>query len=321
MPEPANSSRPREGSPRSLLATDTYLALLYFGLGLAIAFVWQRIVDRHGLPSWHLDMISGHAPAPNQYRPLTPFLAEAVRRLLPDQDLETAYLVLRGALTGVTLVAFERYLRVWFLPAAAAAGTLLLAAIIPFTFMQVVQESDPLNLLIFVLAYWALAVGRDLWLIPLVVVGTLNRETIAMIPVAYLVVRYGWEPCTRVLARAAILGTCWASTYGGLLLHYGRRAYYCDAVMFSHNVGSLSPTLFPLLLFGPVWGMAVLARRDAPAMLRRSLWLVPPFILLHYVVAVVEEVRLFLPLAPILIPLAWFRLFPEDRLPVVGTPG
>jgi hypothetical protein len=264
-----------------------------------------------------MDMLSGTAPAPNQYRPLTPYLAEAIRTVLPDQSIYTAYLVLRGAVTGIALFAFDRYLRTWFTGAAAAAGAFCLAAIIPFTFFRVVQESDPINLLVFVLAFWALALGRDLLLIPLVLLGTLNREAVAMIPALYLVIRWGREPFSRLAWRTLALGASWAAVYGGLLLHYGRRAYYCDVVILSQNLASLSPTLFLFLAFGGVWVLAYMARRDAPEMLRRALWLVPPFLVLHYVIAMVNEVRLFLPLAPILVPLAWWVLFPNDRAALI----
>ncbi len=59
------------------------LAAVYLGLGMASALLWTRIADLQRLPSWHLDRIGGHAPAPNQYRPLTPWLAEGLRNLLP----------------------------------------------------------------------------------------------------------------------------------------------------------------------------------------------------------------------------------------------
>ena len=293
--------------------------LLYLALGLSIALVWTRITDSQTLPSWHLGMLLGRAPAPNQYRPLTPYLAEAVRSLLPDQSVYTAYLVLRGAVTGVTLFCFDRYLRVWFTSSAAAAGAFFLAASIPFTFFRVVQESDPINLLVFVLAFWALALGRDLWLIPLVLIGAFNRETVAMIPALYLIIRWAREQPLRLAWRTLAIGASWAAVYGGLLLHYGARKYYCDVVMLPKNLESLSPTLFLVLVFGAVWVLAYMARRDGPEMLRRALWLVPPFILLHYLIAMVFEVRLFLPLAPILVPLAWCVVFPQDRRTTQGA--
>lgn len=289
------------------------LAAVYLGLGMASVLLWTRIADLQRLPSWHLDMIGGHAPAPNQYRPLTPWLAEGLRYLLPGESVYTAYLLLRGLITGLTLFFFDRYLRVWFSSAAAAGGALCLAAIMPFTYWRVVQESDPVNLLVFVLGFWALARERDLLLIPLVLVGTLNRETTAMLPAVYLLARWRERPAGEVAWRTAAIAGAWALAYGALRLGYGEREYYCAVVMWSDNVKTLGPTVLVLLLFGAMWGLAFVGAKTGPTMLRRSLWLVPPYIALHYVVALAWEVRLFLPLAPVIIPLSWLVLFPETE--------
>jgi hypothetical protein len=288
------------------------LLLLYLGLGFVSALVWARIADLPHLPSWHLDMIQSHAPAPNQYRPLTPWLAEGLRLLLPGQQVFFAYLLLRGLVTGLTLLLFDRYLRTWFSPPAAAAGALALAAILPFTYFRVVQESDPINLLVFVLAFSAWAADRDLLLIPLLLVGTLNRETTALIPALYLVANWGRRPAAQLAWKTAALGAAWAATYGGLRLAYGHREYYCPVIMWGQNTAGWAPTIHVALVFGAMWALAFVGARGAPALLRRSLWLLPPYLVLHFVVAMAQEVRLFLPLAPVVIPLTWRVLFPEE---------
>jgi len=316
-------SRARSGSPaRRVVGSGNWIALLlfYLGLGAASGLIWSRTANLPDLPSWHLQMLTGTAPAPNQYRPLTPWLAELLRPLMPGSDLVAAYYFIRSLVAGVTLFCFDRYLRVWFSPAAAAGGALCLAALTPFGYFHVVQESDPINLLVFVLAYWALARERDLLLIPLVLVGTLNRETTAMIPALYLVIRYGRVRPGQLVGRTAALAGAWAVVYGGMLLAYGRHAYYCDVLMLGQNLSSPLPTLYALLSFGALWVLALLGARSGPAMLRRALWLVPPYVVLHYIVAIAQEVRLYLPLAPILVPLSWCVLLPEARLPA-GAPA
>lgn len=297
------------------------LLLLYLGLGAASALTWARIANLQELPSWHLQMISGSAPAPNQYRPLTPWLAEMVRYLMPGESIYAAYFAVRAAATGLGLFCFDRYLKVWFTPAAAAAGALFLAAIIPFTYWRVVQESDPINLLVFVLAFWALARRRDLLLLPLVLVGTLNRETVAMIPALYLIIRWGRERPLRLAWTTVALGAAWVLAYGGMLMIYGPRGYYCDVVMLWRNLSTVLPTVYVFLLFGALWVLAFMGQRRGPEMLRRSLWLVPPYVALHYAVAIAQEVRVYLPLAPIVIPLSWCVLFPEARLAEAARPS
>ena len=258
-------------------------------------------------------MIYATAPAPNQYRPLTPWAVELLCRVLPGHSLHTAYILFRGLVTGLTLLVFDRYLRTWFRPGASAAGALCLGAIIPFTYLRVVQESDPVSLLVFVLAFWALARERDAYLFPLVLVGTLNRETTAMIPAVYALARWGAAPLRRIISRTIGLAVSWAAVYGTLLWAYGPRQYYCDVIMVWQNLGSWVPTVCLLLLFGEMWVLPFLGLRRGPTILRRALWLLPPYVVLHCVVARVVEVRLFLPFAPVIIPLSWWMLFPGER--------
>ncbi len=313
------------------------LVLFYAGLGFASALLWFRLLTSGmkflpylspdlqaqvpRLDQWHQDMVSGAAPAPNQYRILTPWFVEYVLlRLAPGASVYGAYMVARALFTGLTLWCFDRYLRAWFSRGAAAAGALCLAAVIPFTYFAVFQESDPLNLLVVVAAFWCLTRKRDACLIPLVLVGTLNRETTLMIPAVYALARWGEEPGRKVALHTALLTLCWAAVFGGLHVGFGPRANYTEAIMLRQNLASFMPTLFAFLVFGVLWVLPWLAPKEAPALLRRSLWLVPPFVALHYIVAVVQEVRLFLPLAPILIPLSWWVLFPEARLTATAPP-
>jgi hypothetical protein len=286
--------------------------LLYLGLGLASTLLWARTANLSALPQWHADIVAGSAPAPNQYRALTPWLAE-IGRILTG-DLLSGYLVVRAVCTTLALFCFDRYLRVWFSRSASIAGAIFLAAIIPYTYWHVLQESDPLNLLIIVNAFWAIAAGRDSWLIALVAVGTLNRETVLMIPAVYFVTRWRHVPAARLTAWTAAIAGTWLLVYSLLRSVYGYRPYYTGVVKLADNLSSILPTTHVLLMYGAIWVLAVVGRRTAPEMLTRALWLIPPFIALHYVVAVADEVRIFLPLAPILIPLAWCRLFPESRI-------
>jgi len=301
---------------------EVWLALLYLGLGVASALLWVRIMTYEpllpGQPprlfTWHEEMISGNASAPNQYRILTPWLADLILPLMPNESLIGAYFVIRALCIGLSLFLFDRYMRTWFSLGAAAAGALCLSAVIPFGYYLVVQESDPLNLLVFVAAFLALTRRKDMWLAPLVLVGTLNRETPAMLPAAYLLARWGEEPPRRAVGRTALLAACWVVAYGWLLGHYQLKSSYTDWVMLRANLGTWRPTVFAFLTFGVVWLLPVLAlKHDPPKLLRRCVWLVPPFVALHYVIAVVQEVRLFLPLAPIVLPLSWWVLFPEAR--------
>jgi hypothetical protein len=281
-------------------------------IAAASGFVWTRIADVRGLATWHSEMIKGIGPAPSQYRPFTPWLAEVFRLILPTDYVPLSYFVVRALGTAVALYAFDRYMRCWFRQGAATAAAMCLATVMPFTYFHVIQESDTINLLVFVLAFWALARDRDLRLIPLMLLGTLNRETTAMIPAVYLLARWRVVPAKRLIVQTVLLVGAWLVVYGGLRLAYGPRPYYCDFYMWKRNIANWLPTVHVMLLFGAVWVLAFIGARRGPRMLRRTIWLLPPFVILHYVVALVIEVRLFLPLAPVVLPLAWWVLFPQS---------
>ncbi|MCJ7751161.1 MAG: hypothetical protein MUQ65_08715, partial [Armatimonadetes bacterium] len=137
---------------RRLRSEGVGLLLVYVGIGAISALVWAHLANLSALPSWHADMIGGSAPAPNQYRPLTPWLAHLLMSFMPGGGaladylqklygvprevaaIVAAYAALRAISTALILISFDRYLRTWFAPPAAAAGSLCLAAILPFTY-------------------------------------------------------------------------------------------------------------------------------------------------------------------------------------------
>jgi hypothetical protein len=306
------------------------VVLCYLGVGIVNAVVWARAACLGLLSPWHEAMISGTAPAPDQYRILTPVLAELLSHLMPHHaafyspvwgiralglcDAYEGYLLLRAAATALTLIFFHAYLRTWFRREAACAATFCLGALMPLSYLNIVRQSDPVNVLVFVLAFWALARRRDRLLLPLVVLGTANRESALMLVALYAVVRWGALPARQLAWRTAGLFASWAAVYGGLLLGYGWHTYYyAYPIALGQNLNSWVPTLHLVLLFGALWVLALTAhgRWRVPPMLKRAIWLVPAYLALHYVVACVYEVRLFLPLAPIIIPLALWVMFPE----------
>jgi hypothetical protein len=177
------------------------------------------------------------------------------------------------------------------------------------------QVTDPLNLLIYILALWAIRDGRDRWLYPLVVIGMLNRETAILIPILYACVRAGQAPLRSWLPHALALAFLAASVYAGLRWIFGLKQPYAQGGVVGilgfnarHWAGWVQAFAFFNLALLFAW--RGLKRR--PVFLRRALLIVPLFFAIHLTVAILREVRLFLPLVPILVPLTLMEL--EDRL-------
>jgi hypothetical protein len=264
----------------------------------------------------HSAIIGGGMLAPNQYRILTPYLAEALHRL--GLSLGASYDAIRFVAMFLAMVAFYIYARRWLSGPLAGLSLLVLTAILPFAYLVESQDLESIELLVFTLGLWAIRDGRDAMLVPLVLVGTLNKETAGLLIAFWAVNRLGisvWPVLggvrvtpnggwPRVAVTGAALVAAWTLPYVGLRLAFGLREYYTDFVMLGHNLVDLRSYLYPLLLFGPLWYLAVRRASRAPAFLRRCLLVIPLYFALCWLLAAPSEVRLFLILAPIILPLA-----------------
>ena len=300
--------------------TPFTLAYLSLALASGLGLLHWRMVDVHNLDfmrSWHSAIIEGRGPYPDQYRFLTFFLAELLVRLgLP---VTGAHSLLRLLFTSASLYVFYRYLAGWFSAMTSLLGFFMLAAILPFSYLFYrMQVTDPLNLLIFILALWAMRDRRDLALYPLVAVGMLNREAVILIPILYACVRAGVAPLRSWLPHALALALLAAGIYAGLRLVFGLREPYAGSGLASllgcwrFNAGHWAGWVQLLAFFNLALIFAWRGLSRSPIFLRRALWIVPIFMAIHFSVGHLREIRLYLPLVPILVPLTLMAL--EERL-------
>ena len=149
---------------------DAQVAATALLLGIGNGMLHWQAVDRVWRDIQAQDqvrVITDTLDAPDQYRVLTYFLAEGLMSLgLP---IHSAHEVWRVIFTTLSLFVLYKFLRGWFPPMGALLGMFMLAAAIPLTYVYyMMQVTDPLNMLVFFLAFWAMRERRDLWLIPLV---------------------------------------------------------------------------------------------------------------------------------------------------------
>lgn len=288
-------------------------------LGLALASVWMMHVQGDGVwaePSVaeriHQEVIDGTADYPHQYRPLVPLLCEAMTR--GGVPLRLAYLLQRFSFLFLAALVLHEFLRGWLSEEVAFGGVIFFVALWPFSCLgQGFQETDPLNVLVFFVAYALLRSGRYLWLYPLVLVGMLNRETTALVVLLAAAVRIDEWRTARYWLLVGGLAAVAAGVYWGLHHYYGPREAFTELVTPRENVpANLSRvgSLRALVLFGPFWFLALTGLAAQPAFLRRSAVLVPVFLLVHLGYGLLGETRYFLPLAPTILGLGLRRLFP-----------
>jgi hypothetical protein len=164
------------------------------------------------------------------------------------------------------------------------------------------------------------------------VLATVNRETGIFISLAFAVTdASAWRSMQvkaipwSFLLRLAILFTTWLVIFLGLRYVRGPAAA-AETIrgLQARNVTfeSLMSTALNVTLFlGAFWVFAALGFFAAPSVVRRLSLIVPVYLGLIAVWGVWYEVRLLMPLYPILLPLGLSFLFPPAAAPAVSERG
>lgn len=162
------------------------------------------------------------------------------------------------------------------------------------------------DLSLFLLAGILILDNRIRWVIPLMFIAALNRETSGCIPVMLLFAWWQWgkrPPAPREVLLVVLAGlVVWLCVVGGLRLVFGLRPYIVPTA-------GKKPIL-PLLMFNLTWWrtwvflaatlgilpfMALASWRTWPETLRRFFWaVVPVWFPAHFCLAHAPETRLFL---------------------------
>jgi len=255
----------------------------------------------------HLQAIHGVVRAPLRYRPLSFWMTEVLCRATGVPYLFTDF-YLRTLFLFFCALAFHGYLRRWLDVPTTVLGVVLLFALMPAVYWRGYHKLyDFVNLLVFIVGYLLIRARRDWWLVPLLAVGMFNRETTVMLVLVYVLVRWGELPLRMLLLRTGVLGLLCTGIYVGLRVAYGYAPWY-HWYELRENPFDPQTYLYPLLFFNAFWVLAFLDWKSKPRFLRRAMWMVPAFFAIHFVVGYVREVRLFLPLLPLFIPLGLLSL-------------
>ena len=266
------------------------------------------------------NVIAGTADAPERYRVLVPFTVEGFRHLTGTTPANAWHLT-RLTLFFVGFATFFVYLRTWFSDTLALLGTSIVAGTWPLTLTNSWAHPDHVaELALFTAGCLAIAQRRTVWVVLVLAVATLNRETAVFLVPTYLVT--GALTVQR-LAVTAMLGGVWAAIYIGLRVWRGFADY--DYLQLLRNLDFLrllpdnfdpyyrAYAYFGLLLFG---GLLVVALYQSsgpkPLFISRALWVVPVFGIVAFTISSIIESRIFTPLYPLVIPAVIFSLASAD---------
>ena len=291
---------------------------IYFSIALMFTFYHLQTIDR---PFWierselHQSIIQGEAKSPYQYRVVSPMIAEAggliVEKAFSLTDKKQQAIAREIFYSGERLISvfllfvfFHLLLQAYFPSEIAFAGTLLLGALHIYTYHSYYYQPDsPINLMFLALAMLLMVKkGPGGWLYPLMIVGALTRETFGIV-VALHLAYFGLN--RRTIKHSLGLFACWLATQLMLHIAYGQHPSYEGRPM-SINIAEIP---WPIFLYGLMWLIPIFGFRKIPQFFQRSLLLyVPPLIAADFLFGKVEETRLFLDLALIIIPSTLFVL-------------
>lgn len=267
----------------------------------------HEIVDRRAdsagdIIRMHEEVISGNAKSPIQYRIGSYWLAEKTKSFYGGSLLRTYqnHRFIFTFLSGMLLIILVRR---FFKPGWAFAGMAYFFALLPWAYLGYHhQPADPINLFFFLLAYMAITAGRPWWIIPIVAIGMLNRETIILIPIFDLILNYDKRPIgghlIRIIAGIIIGLAVYAAIYG----HFGAKEHTDEPlIMIAKNLNDPAIVfsfgvflLIPMILSFAGW-------RNLTTFMRRGLIFSCFFILFYFIFGLFHEMRLLIPILPLII--------------------
>ena len=244
-------------------------------------------------------------------------------------SIPNAYMLQRFVFVFLAFLCFHYYMRKWLSAGESFAGVAFLAAVMPLTFEGDLQESAPLLMLLFVLGLWAIREQKTLLLVLILITGSVTNETMLILPAVYFFYHFRWVMLRNINAQTvkefftllgrtiliallpfAIAGllryiTRFNTHLGGEVILWSKNWLMVWESIKNINIFDLheSNYLFFILLFSVFWLYALLGYRTSGLFLQRASWIIPLFLLAHFITGKIEESRQMIPLGFILIPM------------------
>lgn len=305
--------------------------LFLLGIALALTIVHFEQVDRRFSEKRyeaHCDILSRIAPSPYRYRVLLPLAAHGAGIAAPAAELPqhkgtlAAYTGIQFVSLASGLIGFFFFLGRWFSSKEALIGALFIASMMPMTFLHYYfQPWGHFEFPLYVAGMWFALDGRFSAMLLVVIIASFNRETGIFLPLIYWLAHPLGPASTKAFLQAGVLGAISTGIFValrvvlGLAPHIG--AERTDAWTFRLKFNLTDPiSIFSVVLFfGILWILMLKDWEYKPIQVRRTAAFLPVFFVVHLFASHIREVRYFLELAPIVMPLSLHSLFGPSARP------
>jgi hypothetical protein len=299
--------------------------------------LYYRLIDLPNLErriALHQAICAGEAESPYRYRVLVPYVNElAIRQLSNCVRYEIAFLTTYAIYDVFALTIFFSalycWLQFWHPKGLALLGTLFACATSPVAYWH--HYFQPWSLVepaLFTIGLMLITTGRNREMVVLVFIYTLVRETAILLVIAHGLFHVGLRRSETLSSSPALFWTAlgfgiWAATYLGLRFGLGNAPHVESlAEIAGTNFSSDNLIKFSFYIFLMFGGFLVYAKRGyhaAPEPLQKLSYVVLPYLALMAVWAIWSEVRCFMPLYSLIIPLGLYYIRPlVQDMPLVG---
>ena len=264
---------------------------LYKGFRVNWIASWER---------WHTMLMSNKGGAPNQYRILSTLLAESVHQF--GFSAFTSYLIVRFVCLFLTCLLLHYLWRRWLRDVECFFGITLFLLCSMLSLLPLIQPAEPLNVLMFVICTLCLVERRWRAFYSFLLLGALNKLTLvfmAPLVTAYLFLDTEERSTSHIKSALLhglatgmlVLGVCFALV--GMLGHH---KYYTTFWKIRDNLrwmqtdaAGWSFVWFAVLPMALIW----LTWKKQPRLVQAHSLMLPLFILGHFGITIVSEVRTF----------------------------
>jgi len=305
------------------IPSTRHFVLIVVSASLAVWYMHFREIDiprQAERRELHARIVSRVASSPYRYRVLLPYSAETMARALAGAvGYRGALLASYGILEALSLLllslALYYYLGCFFPPLPSLLGVLLAhISMVVALRDHYFQPWSLANGAFFALAALFLCRRRLALFAFVVLLSAFNRETSLVLPFMYLFVFMKKGRFRKVALGSLLLLVLWIGAYLFVRNLQGQATHlYTLSEILAKNLRPkyLVYLFLNLSLFlGVLWFYAAAGFGKAPVFVRRLSLVLPLYLVPVILFGVWKEVRLLIPLYPVLLPLALSFLFP-----------
>lgn len=249
-------------------------------------------------------LVAFQADRPFQERVLIPALLH-IMNATTHLPILPIFQVLTVIITLAILIAFHVLLRQLIPRQLAALGALGIVYPMLWNYCVYGPFRSPYDLpavLLFICGLIAILKERWLLFYGVFIPGVFNRETIALLGAAYLLLAVGRSPPSTILLHVAAQAVIWLSIKYVLGLIFAGNPGDPFQMHLATNIDNIVHlrVLTPLaLMYGGAWLAIPLSWRTQSWVVKRLVWLAPPYYALVALIGNLHELRIYNELVPV----------------------